>query len=183
MERGPGQAFDEYLVLLAQAGHRDAFGRLAKRWTPRLLAFAARNTGNAEAARDVVQETWEGVVRGLSRLDDPARFPPWVFAILARKCADALRARYRGKRLTSDAEDLATLSAPASVDADSSLDLAAALKRLPLEQRTAIALLYGEDMSVAEIAAITGVPIGTVKSRLSAARHALRGHMEGEDNE
>jgi RNA polymerase sigma-70 factor (ECF subfamily) len=68
-------------------------------------------------------------------------------------------------------------------DADAGLDLASALKRLPSEQRVAVALLYGEDMSIAQIAVVTGVPPGTVKSRLSAARHALRAYMEGENDE
>jgi RNA polymerase sigma-70 factor (ECF subfamily) len=72
-------------------------------------------------------------------------------------------------------------AAPSALEAR--LDLATALKQLPREQRVAVALLYGEDMSVADIAVITGVPPGTVKSRLSAARLALRMHMEGESDE
>lgn len=183
MQRGLEHALDEYLVLLAQAGNREAFGRLAARWSPRLIAFAARSTGAPEAAKDAVQETWESALRGLSRLEDPARFPAWIFAIAARKCTDALRARYRGKRLMAATAENQVLAAPAQSDADAKLDLAAALGRLPTEQRIAVALLYVEDMSVAEIAAITGVPPGTVKSRLSAARHALRAYMDGDDNE
>jgi RNA polymerase sigma-70 factor (ECF subfamily) len=183
VQRGLQHALDEYLVLLAQAGRREAFGLLAARWTPRLLAFAARSTGNPEAARDAVQETWVSALRALGRLEDPARFPAWIYAIAARKCADALRAKYRGQRMASALEDGAMLEAPPASDADSRLDLASALQRLPSTQRVAIALLYGEDMSVAEIAAITGVPPGTVKSRLAAARQALRMHMEGETDE
>ncbi|MBX3431600.1 MAG: sigma-70 family RNA polymerase sigma factor [Hyphomonadaceae bacterium] len=184
MQRSLEHALDEYLVLLAQAGNRDAFARLVARWSPRLLAFAARSTGNAEAARDAVQDAWESALRGLGRLEDPARFPAWIFAIAARKCTDTLRAKYRGQRLSAAAEDGAALETRATPDVDAQLDLATALKRLPAEQRVAVALLYGEDMSVAEIAAITGVPPGTVKSRLSAARHALRAHMEeGESND
>lgn len=183
MRRGLEHALDEYLVLLAQAGDREAFARLTARWSPRLLAFAARSTGHAEVAKDAVQDTWESAVRGLRRLEDPARFPAWIFAIAARKCTDALRARYRSKRLAAEAEDRGALAPPPLADPDAHLDLATALQRLPAEQRVAVSLLYGEDMSVAEIAAITGVPPGTVKSRLSAARHALRAHMEGEVDE
>lgn len=183
MQRGLEHALDEYLVLLAQAGNREAFARLAGRWSPRLLAFAARSTGHQEAAKDVVQETWESALRSLRRLEDPARFPAWIYAIAARKCTDGLRAKYRGQRIAVAAAEHAALEARPGADADTQLDLAAALQRLAPEQRIAIALLYGEDMSVAEIAAVTGVPPGTVKSRLSAARHALRAYMEGEDDE
>jgi RNA polymerase sigma-70 factor (ECF subfamily) len=174
VRRGPSEAFDEYLVLTSQAGSREAFAHLAARWTPKLLAFAARTLGSTEAARDVVQDTWEAALRGLRRLDDPARFGAWIYAIAGRKCADVLRRKYRGARL----EDRLHGEAPPAVDADAHLDLAAALKRLPPEQRVAVSLFFGEDMSVAEIAAATGVPAGTVKSRLFAARRALRAALE-----
>lgn len=183
MQRGLDHALDDYLVLLAQGGSREALGRLAARWSPKLLAFAARSTGNTEVARDVVQETWESALRNLRRLDDPARFRAWLYAIANRKCVDAMRARYRTKRGAEIAESEAMLI-DRNIDPDAQtaahLDLTQALKHLPAEQRTAIALLYGEDMSVAEIAAVTGVPVGTVKSRLAAARQVLRARMEGE---
>ena len=57
------------------------------------------------------------------------------------------------------------------------LDLTQAMARLPREQRIAVSLYFGEEMSVAEIAAITGAPEGTVKSRLFAARKALRENL------
>jgi RNA polymerase sigma-70 factor (ECF subfamily) len=169
--RGLEQALDDYLVLLAQSGSREAFARLVARWTPRLLAFAARTLGTTEAARDVLQDTWESAVRGLKRLDDPARFGPWLYAIASRKCTDALRTKYRNAR--NDAAVEAPIETIAT-NADEALDLAAALKLLPLDQRVAVSLFFGEGMSVAEIAAATGVPPGTVKSRLFAARKALR---------
>lgn len=183
MRRGLHQALDDYLVLLSQAGSREAFARLVARWSPKLAAFAARNLANTEAAKDVLQETWESAFKGIGRLEDPARFPAWIYAIVARKCADALRTRYRGRRI-SEAADAEAMLAPSDADSESRagerLDLTAALKLLPADQRVAISLFFGEDMSVAEIAAVTGVPEGTVKSRLFAARQALRAHMEGE---
>jgi RNA polymerase sigma-70 factor (ECF subfamily) len=113
-------------------------------------------------------------MRGLRRLDDPARFGAWIYAIAGRKCADALRRKYRGASL---AEAL-HVDAPSAPDPDAKLDVAAALKRLPTEQRVAVSLFFGEDMSIADIAAATGVPPGTVKSRLFAARRALRAALE-----
>jgi len=174
VRRGLDQALDDYLVLLAQAGSREAFARLAARWTPKLLAFAGRSLGSTEAAKDVVQDTWESAARGLNRLDDPTRLRAWLYAIAARKCADALRGKYRGKRLAEKAQAMADEPADAQGDNNDRLDVAAALKRLPAEQRVAVSLYFGEEMSVAEIAAISGVPEGTVKSRLFAARKALR---------
>ncbi|MGD9979598.1 MAG: RNA polymerase sigma factor [Hyphomonadaceae bacterium] len=174
MRRGLEHALDDYLVLLAQGGSPEAFARLAARWTPKLLAFAARTLGHTEAAKDAVQDTWESALRGLSRLDDPARFRAWIYAIAARKCADALRGKYRAARIAERAGATAPQPANAESASNDRLDVDAALKRLPIEQRIAASLFFGEDMSVAEIASITGVPAGTVKSRLFAARKALR---------
>lgn len=175
MTRGLDHALDEYLVLLAKSGSREAAERLVVRWSPKLLAFAGRTLGAAEPARDAVQDTWESALRGLARLDDPARFGPWLYAIAARKCTDVLRAKYRDKRIGDAVAQISETIAPATDEA--STDLTAALKQLPTEQRVAVSLFFGEDMSVTDIAAITGAPAGTVKSRLFAARQTLRKHF------
>ena len=179
MRRGLDQALDDYLLLLAQGGSQEAFARLAARWTPKLMAFAARSLGTTEAAKDAVQETWESAWRNVRRLEDPARFRAWLYAIAARKCADALRSKYRGQGI-ADAAASARVDA-SDIDIESAegarIDLAAALKRLPAEQRIAVSLFFGEDMNVADIARITNVPPGTVKSRLFAARKALRASL------
>jgi RNA polymerase sigma factor (sigma-70 family) len=183
MRRGLQQALDEYLVLLSQTGSREAFARLVARWSPKLAAFAARQLASTEAAKDVVQETWESAFKGIARLEDPARFRAWIYGIAARKCADALRAKYRGRNVATAVDAQAMFeesSADSESDAGDRLDLAAALKRLPPEQRAVVGLFFGEDMSIAEIATATGAPPGTVKSRLFAARQALRARMEGE---
>lgn len=181
MRRSLDHALDEYLVLLAQGGSREAFARLVQRWTPRLLAFAARTLGSTEAAKDVVQDSWESAVRGLARLDDPGRFRAWLYAIVARKCTDTLRRKYRDARLVQNAAAMAVESQHGEAAGDDRLDVADALKRLPLEQRVAVSLYFGEGMSVADIATITNAPEGTVKSRLFAARKALR-DIFGEDH-
>lgn len=180
VERGLDQALDEYLVLSAQTGSREAFVHLARRWTPKIQTFAARTLTSPEAAQDVVQETWISAWRNLAALEDPARFRAWLYAIAHRKCVDVMRARYRGRRLEAALEPGASESSGDEEGrADARLDLTQAMARLPAEQRVAISLYFGEEMSLADIAAATRVPVGTVKSRLFAARQALRAHLEG----
>src|SRR3954468_2510924 len=87
-----GRVYDELLVLYVQAGDTRALERLAARWQPRLLRSARRFTGHDESAREAVQESWLGIVGGIGRLRDPARFPAWAFAILRRRCAERVRA-------------------------------------------------------------------------------------------
>jgi RNA polymerase sigma-70 factor, ECF subfamily len=174
------RALDEYLVVLSQSGSSEALEGLARRWTPRLLRYAARVLGgssaDAETARDVVQEVWIGVIRGLRGLRDPAQFPSWIYGITTRKCTDVIRTNIRRRRL--DADSAAGRSGgEAGLTPEHQIDLAAAIQGLPLTHRAVVHLFYREQMSVEEIASILGIPAGTVKSRLHSARETLREQM------
>jgi len=175
VDQTPERALDEYLVSLSQAGSVEALDGLARRWTPRLLRYAARLLGGsgeaAETARDVVQETWVGAIRGLRGLRDPAQFPAWIYGIATRKCADAIRTSMRRRRLDADADTDRPVTSPTS---EQQIDLATAIRGLPPIHRAAVHLFYVEDLSVEEIASVLGIPAGTVKSRLHHAREALK---------
>jgi RNA polymerase sigma-70 factor (ECF subfamily) len=180
MNRDLDRILDEYLVSLSQAGSREAFEQLMRRWTPRLLRYAARHLGHVEAARDVVQDTWVAAIGALRRLDDTALFQTWIYRIAIHKCADAIRLLERQRRLKiSTATDVAIAARTPSAGTPSTagLDVAAGLRRLPEEQRTAIHLFYGEDLSIGEIAAILEIPVGTARSRLHHARESLRNQL------
>jgi RNA polymerase sigma factor (sigma-70 family) len=185
MERGPGAVLDELRVVLARGGSSAAFGQLVVRWSPGLHRHARRLLRDSERAADVVQDAWLNIARGLGRLDDPARFAAWAFAIVTRRCVDAMRRGLRERRLTAAAVNEAAVAASddSTTAADARLDLAAAISRLPLDQRLLVSLHYGEGLGVDEIAAAHGVPPGTVKSRLYAARQALRTYLEGADDD
>ena len=182
MRRDPGTVLDEWLVASAKTGHEAAFGQLVTRWTPRLLRHAWRLLGNIDHAQDAVQDAWLGAARGLRRLEDPARFPAWMFALVSRRCADRMRRSVRGRRL---AVQVADLRGPlAELDgSDQRLDLGHAVAALPVEQRLVVSLHYGEGFGIDEIAAAHGLPPGTVKSRLFAARQTLKSFLEGDDHD
>lgn len=173
MGRGPDRVLEEYLVLTAQAGSRVALDELARRWTPRLLRHAQHLLGSADQASDVVQETWLAVLRGLRRLEDPARFPGWVYAIATRRCADAIRASVRLRSFREQAQSDPT-NAETSRGAEERLDVRGALSRLPSDEAVVMAMFYGADLSVEEIAGALAIPAGTVKSRLHHARETLK---------
>jgi len=134
-----------------------------------------------QTARDAVQEAWIGAARGLRRLEDPARFAPWIFALVSRRCVDSVRRAVRDRRLVIHASEVADETAPDV--ADERLDLRNAIARLPVAQRLIVSLHYGEGFGVDEIAAAHSLPPGTVKSRLSAARETLRAYLEGDDHD
>jgi RNA polymerase sigma-70 factor (ECF subfamily) len=175
MDRGPDEVLDEYLVVLSQAGSEPALRVLVARWSPRLLRYVARTLGGVEGAEDVAQEAWIGVVRGLPRLRDPARFAAWVYGIATRRCADEIRARRRGRRLAGALAAEAAVNGHAVEEAGApGLDFAAALRSLPPGQRMVVSLHYGEGLATETVADALGIPAGTVKSRLHAARAALK---------
>jgi RNA polymerase sigma factor (sigma-70 family) len=169
---------DELLVLEAQAGDRTAFDTLVGRWHARLLRHARLLTGDEAAGADVAQESWVGIVRGLRRLDDPARFGPWAYRIVTRRAADWTRQRQRDRRPQRAVEEAPAPEPAEAPEADEIALLREALARLPGDRRAMLALLHVDGASVATIARIFEIPPGTVKSRLHHARRELRQTIE-----
>lgn len=147
---------------------------------PRMRRFAFRLTRNAGSADDLVQTTLE---RALSRWDtrrEDEALQPWLSSILYRQFIDAHR---RAKRQASMLDRFALgqhseqPSAEREVVAQSMLE---ALEQLPPEQRSLLLWVSVEGLAYEEVAEMLEVPIGTVMSRLSRARQALRRLCEGE---
>ena len=173
---------DELLVLQCQEGDGDALRTLIARWQPRLARLAWRLTGEREAARDVVQDAWLTIVRGLNGLDDPARFRSWAYRIVTNKCADWIRRRTVRRSVAQQLRDVAPSTRDDSLNQTDSADDVArmrdAMAKLPDEQRAVLSLHYLDEMDVREIARVLGVPEGTVKSRLHHARNRLKEALE-----
>ena len=168
---------DELLVTLVWSGDQRAANELARRWHPRLLRAARRTLGEDEPAHAVTQETWVSVLRGIHRLSDPARFAPWAFTILRRKCADAIRRRQSRRSHESD-ENVPDGVAPAN--AGEALAIRQAFAALPPDQRLAAHLFFVEGLTLAEIAEVQDIPTGTAKSRLFHARRKLKAALSGD---
>jgi len=167
------QIVDELLVMKCQDGRMKALDQLVSRWQKRLWRYAYRLTGDLEGAWDVTQESWLGVIRGLPRLHDPARFRPWIYQIVTRKAEDGIAGRIKVRRQHTETGVRAPEPEPLSarVAADEIREL---LDRLPRQSRIILTLRYLENLPIAEIACVLGIPEGTVKSRLYAARDELK---------
>jgi RNA polymerase sigma-70 factor (ECF subfamily) len=172
-----GRLYDELLVTLVQTGDRRAGERLAARWQPRLARTARRLLGEEEAALGAVQETWLSILRGVKSLRDPARFAPWAFGILRRRCADRIRAAQAARARTGASETEPALPATG----DERLAIAQAFAALPADQRLAAQLFFVEGLTLAEIAEVQEVPPGTAKTRLFHARRKLKAALTGDD--
>jgi RNA polymerase sigma factor (sigma-70 family) len=181
MTRSLRDILDEWLVLKCQDGDAEALRELVGRYEQRIWRHALYLTGRREAAREVVQETWLAIVRGLPRLRDPAAFRSWAFRIVARRSADWIRRRQRDRaHAVRGADETERPAAPARSDcADDELaTLRLAIRKLPVHHRAVLDLHYRDGLSVREIAAVLDIPAGTVKSRLHHARNTLRATLE-----
>jgi RNA polymerase sigma-70 factor (ECF subfamily) len=167
------------LVLRAQAGDHQAFERLAAANARRLHGVATLIVRDPDAARDAVQETLIEVWRSLPTLREPDAFEGWLQRILVRACHRAVQSRRR--RLV----EIPGLEIDAPVDSherdvDDRDQIERAFRRLTLEQRTVLVLSHHLGLSLAESAAVLGIPLGTMKSRLNRATHALRAAVEAD---
>jgi len=168
---------DELLVLACQEGRSEAFRQLHARWQAPLWRHARRLTGREDAAWDVIQEAWLAIAGGLHRLRDPGGFRAWAYTIVTRRAADWCAMRRR----EPEAVDGHDIPAPAPDDDGSVTAVAAlqrALRQLSGERRALLSLRYVDEFQLREIAAILGMPEGTVKSRLYHAREELRAVMK-----
>ncbi len=176
-ERTSDVVVDEYLVVRSQLGDAEAFGLLVRRWQDRMVRHAFRITDDAEVAKDVAQESWVAVVRGLRSLRDPARFPAWALRIVANKSRDWVR-REGARRRALGRVDSDDWSSAAPLRTDAVVRVRAALAELEPGRGILLRRFYLEGKSIAEIAEAMGIPEGTVKSRLFHARDALRARLE-----
>ncbi|GHA69077.1 RNA polymerase sigma factor [Cognatilysobacter bugurensis] len=141
---------------------------------PRLRRLARTLSGNAFDADDLVQVALE---RALARSDQwrpDARLDTWVFGILRNAWLDELRSRTRRLRVFAPEEAGEHVGEPAIERQSDAMSVAAAMARLPDEQREVVALVLVEGLSYRETADLLDLPIGTVTSRLARARSTLQ---------
>ena len=168
----PDPRSDHHLVVALNAGDASAFDALYFRYRDRILRLAFRFTGNDADAQDVLQETFAYLYRKVPHLKLTAGVTTFLFPVVRNLSVAARRKRRRG----GSAETLDELPGfAAAVDPDQSrAELAAAMANLSPAHREAVLLRFVDDLTIDEIAAATGVPAGTVKSRLHHAIEALR---------
>jgi RNA polymerase sigma-70 factor (ECF subfamily) len=164
------------LIERARRGDRAAYDAVVRRKVETVYRTARAILGNDADADDATQETFLGAWRQLGALREPDRFDAWLGRITVNACRQALRRRRTGAVVAipvSAAEGVTDSSSdfPRRVVAADAFDRA--FDRLPVEQRAILVLHHRDELSIGEVATRLGVPEGTVKSRLHAARQAL----------
>ena len=166
----------------------DLLDRLIEQYQHRLLRFLIYLTGSRESAEDLFQETWLRVLERGGQYDGKHNFSTWLFTIARNLSIDVLRRRKPVSLEVHGGEDEEALDMPATGQA-SAFDLIAeqeqservirALGGIPSEYREALVLRFHEELSLDEIATITRVPLGTVKSRIYRGLNILMPRLKG----
>jgi RNA polymerase sigma factor (sigma-70 family) len=165
---------DEWLVVRCQLGERQAFDELIARYHEPIWQYVRRVVGDDDAAKEVNQDLWLRVLRGIARLRDGARLRAWLFGIARRALMDRLRERY-AKPVEVSMDEVEVPAGSDSNDREDQLHtVERELARLPIIEREILTLFYLKELSLADVAQVLEVPVGTVKSRLFRARQMLR---------
>src|SRR5581483_5355197 len=169
--------------LLERVGRRDhdAFEALYKRYSRSVLGLALRRLGDRGRAEDALQETFTAIWRA-ARTYKPERgkAAPWLFAVARNSISDRGRAR---REPPAEAPDEPTMEAGPDERAEQSWlswRVHGALETLPDHERELIELAYWSGLSQSEIAALVGIPLGTVKTRTRSALARLADELEEE---
>jgi RNA polymerase sigma-70 factor (ECF subfamily) len=172
---------DRVLIQRCLAGEKGAFDQLVERYYQRLDRFVRHVLGNPMQAEDVTQEAFLRAYRALSRFRGDASFYSWLYRIALNLCMTHLRQRSYPSLPPGECIDA---SAPAAADPSSLLEcrerqrlVREAIAALPPHYRIVVILRDVEGLSYQEIADLSGVPLGTVKSRLNFAKRLLREHL------
>lgn len=168
MNNSSEQIVDELLVMDCQSGRTRALDVLVSRWQKRLWQHAYRLVGDTEAAWDITQQSWLGIIKGLQKLNDPANFRAWAYKITTNKAMDWIKKHKTDKQISvEEIQDRQCKDKKYT-------DVNELLEKLDIKKRMVLSLYYFEQLSVAEIGTALSVPEGTVKSRLDSARKEFK---------
>ena len=171
------------------AGDSNAFGELVEAYQDKVYNLALRMCGNADDAFDLAQDAFFRAWRGLSGFQFESAFSTWLFRLTSNVCLDWLRAKKRrptvslttlddeGEEVQMEIRDPGKSPEEFLLAAEDRAAVAKAMNELPVEFREILTLRAIDDLSYTEIAEILHLREGTVKSRLSRARLALRNKL------
>ena len=166
---------EDALVARAAEGDTGAFADLIEPRLDRLLRHARAILGDEADARDATQDACISAWKNLPRLRDRSRFDPWLNRVLLNRCRDVLRLRRRSPVIPLDDFDFP--DARQSLESATG-DVMAAFDRLKVGERDILIHHHLHGRPVTEIARVLGIPEGTAKSRLHAARQSLARALE-----
>ena len=170
---------DSALIWSIRSGNQEAMAQLYDRYASVVYAVALRVLGEAAAAEDVLQEIFMQLWRNPGSFDaSRGELTPWLVVITRNRAVDVLRKRRPQSELS---ETLVSVEPDLASEADRTRTadkIRATLRDMPTAQRSVLEMAYFEGYSHSEIAAKTGEPLGTIKTRIRAGLMLLRKAVE-----
>ena len=181
------------LVRALQAGDDRALNELICNYQKPLFGFICRYTGDEEAARDILQETFVRLYFGVQRFKPRAKFATWLYSIAMNLCRDHARSKQRRQSYVTESIDVSDFrrKVPSS-DRGPAAETAAherlailqkAIEELPHDLRTALLLVAIEGHSHSECAELLGISPKAVETRVYRARKILEKKIEEQDTQ
>ena len=168
---------DLALLRRMAAGEDAALHELYALYGQRLYAYALRLTNDPAQAEDVLQDALVAIWKGARKFREEGRALAWLLGIVHHTAMKSLR--HRSQPITDEMEETLEAGSPSPEQRMERIDWSACLRRgldsLSPEHRAVLELIFYQGLSLAEVAQVCRVPLGTVKSRLSYARRHLRG--------
>ena len=168
------------LVLSCQRRDESAFRELVNRWEPRLYYYLRRIIDKESDVWDTLQETWLAVFQNIRKLQDPLKFPTWLYQISHNKAVNLLRKENRYTQMTVEnvAEYYESNTTVSVVNEQAEL-VHKALGKLKLAHQEVLTLHFLEGFSIRDMAWIIGISEGTAKSRLFYAKNEIHKALKG----
>jgi len=163
---------DRDLIAKARRGHVDSYNVLVSRWEKRVFNYLLRLVGHREDALDLSQDVFLKAYQNLKKLEDPDRFPAWLFRIAHNEAYSLLRKFKPEGEITVEPRTAELSSHMFPVELN--LAVEGALARLSSDQREAVMLKVYQGFKFEEMAEVLGCPVSTVKSRLYTALDLLK---------
>ncbi len=163
---------DRDLIAKARRGHVDAYNVLVSRWEKRVFNYLLRLVGHREDALDLSQDVFLKAYQNLRKLEEPAKFPGWLFRIAHNEAYSLLRKNRPEGELAMEPRVGEASSRMFPVEL--SIAVQSALSRLSDDHREAVLLKVYQGFKFEEMAEILDCPVSTVKSRLYTALDLLK---------
>lgn len=156
-------------------GDSSCWEELASMYYEDILRYCIYHTPDMDTAQDAVQETFLKVIRYFPQYQSRGKFRGFLYKVASNTCTDLWRRR-KTAQLPEEMEFLETGFARS----ESEVNFQHMVRSLPSEQREVVYLKYAQELTLREIAMVTGAPVRTVQSRLRRALKAIKNEMEGE---
>ena len=168
------------LVLKCQRRDEKAFREIVNRWEPRLYYYLRRIVENENDVWDILQETWLVVFQNIRKLQEPLKFPTWLYKIGHNKAVNLLRKENRYIQMKEEqAKDYRENDNSVINVKERAEVVHKMLDKLKLAHREVLTLYFLEGFSISEMAQIIGISEGTAKSRLYYAKNKLYKALKG----